>query len=133
MGSTFSDMFVQRLLYEAPGILVWLAALIIACNVLRGHSPAFTLMIVGTCILVVTPLVWSYTYAYLWNKNIGPEHYGLSAWFSRQVKVLGWVSNICKAIGGGFVAGAVFSGRQRSDTGLPGQYPPPVPQGPGRY
>lgn len=102
---------LQQIAYSIPGLLAYLAGLILALIFIRKYPVPAMLTLVGSLILLVTTVGIILTQFYLFRSRL---QYGWSGSdYSRMLGIVSITGNILRALGLGFWLAAVFVGRRK--------------------
>jgi hypothetical protein len=110
MGEAGTLFLLSQLGYQAPSLLVYLVAFILAV-VYRGRaSTASVLTLIGVAILVVTTIGVAVSQAWLVDTRQDAAYD--QAEFARRMSVVGIAGSCGRAVGLGLLVAAIFVGRR---------------------
>ncbi len=109
MGEAGTSYLLSQLGYQAPALLVYLAAFILALVYMSRSSMPCILTLVGVGILVITTLGLAVVQASLID---GREAGRDIAQFVRLQGIVGLAGSCVRAVGLGFLVAAIFVGRR---------------------
>ena len=115
MGKAGTSYLLSQLGYQAPALLVYLVAFILALVYMRRASIPCTLTLVGVGILVITTLGMAVMQASLVDSR--QVYGGDSERFARLMGIIGLAGSYVRAAGLLFLVAAIFVGRRSQVSG----------------
>lgn len=109
MGETGTSYLLSQLGYQAPSLLVYLVAFILALVYMSRASTPCILTLVGVGILVITTLGQAVVQASLMD---GRQSGRDTVDFARLMGIVGLAGSCVRAVGLGFLVAAIFVGRR---------------------
>jgi hypothetical protein len=110
MGEAGTSYLLSQLGYQAPALLVYLVAFILALVYMRRASMPCVLTLVGVGILVVTMLAVAVVQASLLDSRHADGRD--PAEFARLMTIVGIAGSCVRAVGLGLLVAAIFAGRR---------------------
>jgi hypothetical protein len=115
MGKSGMSYLLSQLGYQAPALLVYLVAFILALVYMRRASIPCILTLVGVGILVITMLGMAVMQASLIDSR--QAYWGDSERVARLMGIIGLAGSYVRAAGLSFLVAAIFVGRRSQVSG----------------